>query len=1406
MKHSLLIACMYLAGVGSSMAQDAIKGEIENFSSQTGSSATVDKATSALSILRFPAGRAFPVSGTDVQQKSINFLNQNTRLYGLRAGQDGHRFKEQRRDVYGFENVTLQQTYKGVPVFDGLLRFHYNTALNLTSVNGNFIPEIKVNPVPTLAQHEAESLAIKSLGTEKPSRPKYPLKAYRTALYIFQKGLAQGYNGSRHLAYEVEVRDGFSVREFVYIDAHTGDVIEKFTGTHSINRKLYEETVSSETLVWQEGNALPGALTIWQESEVRSAGFIYNLMKNTFGRISYDGQDAMMVTINNNPDIECPNANWNGVTANYCDGLATDDVVAHEWAHAYTEYTSGLIYGWQPGALNEAYSDIWGETVDQLNEFFDEGESNSARTACGSSARWQVGEKATAFNGALRDMWNPNCFGSPGKVSDPLYWCADDDEGGVHINSGILNHAYALLVDGGTFNGQTIRGIGLTKAAHIFWLAQSQYMTATTDFAAQADILEAAATSLVGINLRSLTTKTGAAGNSGSIITSSDVVQLSRVMLATEMRSEVSCGFRPLLKPVASLCEGANENLAIFFEDFEDGLGKFTVSNQSSSTSWTARNWTVANATDGRTGKVAYGADFPGGDCQESFQNGVIRLQSPVINIPATTAGTLRMAFDHYIAIEEFWDGGNIKYSINGASYKLLPKGAFTANGYNNVISGVATGNDNPLAGQAAFSGQDEGSVKGSWGQSQIDLSAIGLNPGDNIQFRFELGTDGCGGQLGWYVDDIRVYSCSVTPAVHFATDRVYIDEGQATTPGAACVSYVDKTIAVQIDKAPSKPVTITFKTPTGTAKQGQNGDYTISPASITLENGALSKNVTVRVYNDAYVEGPETINLSYSINANGGDAYAADSMQTCLVTITDDDLEPGNYTEELLSADFNNGRSGWSIINGGNSQHTWTVSSFSDAGLDPSGPGFLFVNSNTTIQASIQMDEIIESPAVNTAGKKNMVITFDQAWLPYDGGFNEQGTVDVWDGSVWRTVFKQDQKTPNAGDLLNFQAASESIAIPDEYANVNMKVRFRFVSRWDYWWAIDNIRLTATNSNSIQTAVNTTTAAVEYLGPNETAVFYDPQTGDLMAKIKNLTSHNYGCTAVAVDRAGKDATSWVGSYHITRKTFKVTPTTNNPNGRYEITLYYKGAELPTFKGSNINSMGKTEGNISAGSSQKTAYASVRTRTAFETDYAFTATFDTGFSGFGLSDSPPAGPLPVTLIAFTGKHTPEGNLLTWSTTSETNNDYFAVERTLNGRDFTEIGRVAGIGNATARKDYRFTDAPYADGTSYYRLKQVDTDGQFAYSQLVAIDPELAGELRFFPNPVQSLLTLEVPEASVTQADIQVLNTAGQEVVVRKKAKAVNGKFSVDLSKLPSGNYQIKVTGDKHSYSRTVFKY
>jgi hypothetical protein len=594
-----------------------------------------------------------------------------------------------------------------------------------------------------------------------------PLEIIKNNLLIFPKGLAQGDIAMPYLAYQIEITNRNDVREFLFIDAHTGELVEQFTGIHPIDRKLFETNTNASNLKWKEGDPFPGSLDVWQQSEVVVAEHAYNFFKNAFNYTSYNNGDHSMTTINNNPTINCPNANWNGTTTNYCTGVAADDVVAHEWGHAYTEYTGGLIYMFQPGALNESYSDVWGETIDLINGYMDEGENLTVRTttSCTESQRWKMGEKATAFGNPIRDMWNPNCNGDPGRVLDATYYyCGNLDNGGVHTTSGVTNHLYALLVDGGTYNGYTIQGMGFVKAAHLWWRAMSAYLTPTSDFSNFADALEAACNDLIGINLQGLSVTTTPAGLSGQIFTSADLQNINNGILATQLRSSpaTQCGYIPLLAPAPDLCSTATSN-PLFVETWENGIGNWVVSNiPTHPESWEERNWTIkGNLPKGRAGKAIFGADPINGDCSASLQNGILRLESPLITFPIFSSGKYEMTFNHYVATESTWDGGNIKYSLNGGAWTLIPQTAFTVNSYNSQLNGTSQ-SDNPLKGQRAFTGTDGGSLGGSWGQSVIDLSKIGVTSNSNIKFRFEMGTDGCNGIEGWYVDEIYVYNCAL--------------------------------------------------------------------------------------------------------------------------------------------------------------------------------------------------------------------------------------------------------------------------------------------------------------------------------------------------------------------------------------------------------------------------------------------------------------------------------------------------------------------------------------------------------------------------------------------------------------------------------------------------------------------
>ena len=183
---------------------------------------------------------------------------------------------------------------------------------------------------------------------------------------VYRTGLIRGIEGTNQLAYQVDVANGAGLREMVFVQANAGKVLNRYSAApDALHRVLYEQSTANK--VWEESDPFPGALNVDQQNIVAFSGDAYRLFSNTFGRDSYDGAGAFMRAVNNDPTIACPNANWNSTTTNYCNGVTADDVVVHEWAHAYTEFTHNLIYQWQPGALNESYSDIWGEVADRIN-------------------------------------------------------------------------------------------------------------------------------------------------------------------------------------------------------------------------------------------------------------------------------------------------------------------------------------------------------------------------------------------------------------------------------------------------------------------------------------------------------------------------------------------------------------------------------------------------------------------------------------------------------------------------------------------------------------------------------------------------------------------------------------------------------------------------------------------------------------------------------------------------------------------------------------------------------------------------------------------------------------------------------------------------------------------------------
>lgn len=128
-------------------------------------------------------------------------------------------------------------------------------------------------------------------------------------------------------------------------------------------------------------------------------------------------------------------------------------------------------------------------------------------------------------------------------------------------------------------------------------------------------------------------------------------------------------------------------------------------------------------------------------------------------------------------------------------------------------------------------------------------------------------------------------------------------------------------------------------------------------------------------------------------------------------------------------------------------------------------------------------------------------------------------------------------------------------------------------------------------------------------------------------------------------------------------------------------------------------------------------------------------TFNAFNTYFTLSNSIGGiNPLPVELVSFNARNLEREVMLEWMTATEKNNDFFEIQRSATGIDFEVIGETPGAGNSTNRVDYQFTDPSPLHGISYYRLRQVDMDGNFEYSELRAVKRGQTGTPGIYPNP------------------------------------------------------------------------
>jgi hypothetical protein len=285
-----------------------------------------------------------------------------------------------------------------------------------------------------------------------------------------------------------------------------------------------------------------------------------------------------------------------------------DDVVAHELTHGVTEYESNLTYFGHSGAINEALSDIWGEFVDLA-----QATDNDA-----GDVRWQIGEDISGL-GAIRDLSNPTAYNSglglmPDKMSSPNYYCGLDDNAGVHHNSGVAGKAAYLMVDGGTFNGYTITGLGINTTARIWYQAQTNLLTSGAD---HQDLYKALDQACTNLGLGTTTCQ-----------------QVHKASLATQMNQQAQCTptivYLPLVRKPSSGGGGSIVN-----GNFESGPTGWT---RYSTHGWDLITTDFPGSVTPRSGQWAV---WLGGDYNDISY---IRQQ---VTIPSSTP---YLAYWHWIA------------------------------------------------------------------------------------------------------------------------------------------------------------------------------------------------------------------------------------------------------------------------------------------------------------------------------------------------------------------------------------------------------------------------------------------------------------------------------------------------------------------------------------------------------------------------------------------------------------------------------------------------------------------------------------------------------------------------------------------------------------------------------------
>jgi hypothetical protein len=202
--------------------------------------------------------------------------------------------------------------------------------------------------------------------------------------------------------------------------------------------------------------------------------------------------------------------------------------------------------------------------------------------------------------------------------------------------------------------------------------------------------------------------------------------------------------------------------------------------------------------------------------------------------------------------------------------------------------------------------------------------------------------------------------------------------------------------------------------------------------------------------------------------------------------------------------------------------------------------------------------------------------------------------------------------------------------------------------------------------------------------------------------------------------------------------------------------------------------------------------------------------FNSG-SVFTFGDITGANPLPVILVSFNAAYN-DGNVnLNWQTASEINNDYFDIQRSINGSEWVSIGKVEGHGNSYVTHNYTDIDnleGTIPSGTIYYRLKQVDFNGKYIYSEIRSVNlnnNQLNEVVNIYPNPTEHILNVTWMNSTGDVSILKITDMTGKEIYNQVVDGSGKMQKQVDISAYPEGSYSIQIINGSNTISRMILK-